>query len=114
MPNGIVRAVNRMPMEIEEDRVRHRCIVIFLGEMIGVHAVWPKVTVGRIITRLSRGNSPVVEVLAVNVDAHVLRRLIDLDKDGAVWPAAPLPKCYACKQRELALLEGTAPVGKLV
>jgi hypothetical protein len=77
----VEEAVDGVSVHVEEDRMRHRCIVPFLGQMVGVHAVRLKRPVGRVIARAAGRYRPNVALRAIDRDAHGLRVLVDIDRD---------------------------------
>ena len=80
----VEKAVDGVAIHVEEDRMRHRRIVPFLGQMVGVHAVRPKRAVRRVVTRAAGRYRPDVALRPVDSDAHGLRVLVDIDHDFGI------------------------------
>jgi len=73
--------VNGMAELGEEDGVRHRCVVEFLGEVVFLHPESPETAVRRLIGGQAAGHRPLVAIDAVDRDGHQLRVLVDGDGD---------------------------------
>src|SRR5690242_21549441 len=69
----VEEAVDGMAIHVEEDRVRHRRIVPFLGVMVSVHAVRLEVAAWRVIAGTTGRDRPDVTLRAVDRDRHLLR-----------------------------------------
>src|SRR5579862_8541119 len=65
----------------EEDRVRHRRVVEFLGVVVFLHAEGPEAAVRRLVRGIAGRNRPLIALGAVDRDGHQLRILVDEDGD---------------------------------
>src|ERR1700761_6884374 len=74
-------AVNRVSDLGEEDRVRHRRVVEFLGVVIFLHPEGLEGTVRRLVRGIAGRDRPLVALDAVDRDGHHLRILVDGDGD---------------------------------
>ena len=82
---GIEAAVDRVALRREEDRMRHRRVVPLLGEVVALHAEGFELAVRRVVLHASAGrNRPMVERPPVDLDGHLLDRLVDGDLDGGL------------------------------
>src|SRR5258708_30740243 len=75
------RAVNRVTFPGEEDRMRHRRSVEFVGEMVRLHPESAEGSVRRLVRRVAGRDRPVVALDAVDRDGHHLIVLVDGDGD---------------------------------
>ncbi|MHC2429531.1 hypothetical protein ACVIST_006276 [Bradyrhizobium elkanii] len=73
--------MNRVPDLGEEDRVRHRRVVEFLGIVILFHAEGAEAAVRRFARRDAGRDRPVIARDAVDRDGHLLVVLVDGDID---------------------------------
>ena len=76
-----IGAVDRMADLGEEDRVRHRRVVEFLGVVVFLHPEGAEAAARRLVGRNAGGDRPVVALDAVDRDGHLLRILVDGDGD---------------------------------
>src|SRR6202022_4275395 len=76
-----IGAVNGVADLGEENRVRHRRVVEFLGVVVFLHPEGAEVAVRRLVGRNAGGDRPVVVLDAVDRDGHLLRILVDGDGD---------------------------------
>ena len=76
-----IRAVDGVTDLGEEDRVRHRRVVEFLGVVILLHAEGAKRAVRRLARRDAGRHRPVIARDAVDGDGHLLIVLVDGDLD---------------------------------
>ena len=74
-------AMDRMPDLGEEDRMRHRRVVEFLGEVVGLHPEGAEGAVRSLVRRIAGRNRPFVSLDAVDRDGHHLIVLVDGDFD---------------------------------
>src|SRR5438270_2653288 len=65
----------------EEDRVRHRRVVEFLGVVVFLHPEGAEAAARRLVGRNAGGDRPVVALDAIDRDGHLLRILVDGDGD---------------------------------
>src|SRR5436309_14267818 len=65
----------------EEDRVRHRRVVEFLGVVVFRHPGGAEAAARRLVGRNAGGDRPVVALDAIDRDGHLLRILVDGDGD---------------------------------
>src|SRR5262249_29520535 len=68
----VEKAVNRVTVHIEEDRVRHWRIVPFLAVVVGVHAVRLEGAAWRVIAGAPGRDWPDVTLRAIDSDRHLL------------------------------------------
>jgi hypothetical protein len=66
---------------IEEDRVRHRRIVVLPREPAPRHGLRPKLAARRAVAAAAGRDRPIVSRSAVQTDRHALGRFVDLDHD---------------------------------
>ncbi len=76
-----VRAVDGVADLGEEDRVRHRRVIEFLGEVVFLHAEGAEAAVRRLARWNAGRNRPLIAHGAVDRDGHQLRILVDGDVD---------------------------------
>src|SRR5690242_21104269 len=79
----LVAAVDRIAA-VEEDRVRHGRIVVFLREPRSFHSLRPIGAAGGAVAGAAGGNDPAVPRRAVDRHRHLLRTLIDGDEDAGM------------------------------
>src|ERR1700682_4429137 len=65
----------------EEDRMRHRRVVEFLGVVVFLHAEGAEAAVRRLVRRIAGRDRPLVALDAVDRDGQQLRTLVDGDGD---------------------------------
>src|SRR4051794_27092647 len=83
-----VSAVNGMADLGEEDRVRHRRVVEFLGEVVFFHPEGPERAIRRLVRRVAGRDRPMIALHAVNRDGHQLFVLVNGDGDFGLSGAA--------------------------
>ena len=64
----VEKAVDGVTIQIEEDRMRHRRIVPFLGVMVGIHAVRFEAATRRVIAGPPGRDRPDVTLRAIDRD----------------------------------------------
>src|SRR6516225_4380333 len=84
----VEKAVNRVTVHIEEDRVRHWRIVAFLGVVVGVHAVRLEGAARRVVAGAPGRDWPDITLRTIDSDRHLLRALVDCDEDASLAGAA--------------------------
>src|SRR6266481_1088127 len=94
-----IGAVDRMADLGEEDRVRHRRVVEFLGVVVFLHAEGAEAAVRRLVRRKTGRDRPVVSLGAVDCDGHHLRILVDGDGDVGLRGAGGA-QYEACERNE--------------
>src|SRR5262245_8804835 len=72
----VEKAVNGVTLEIEEDRMRHRRIVPFLGVMVGVHAVRLERAARRGIAGPPGRDRPDIALRAIDRDRRALLSMV--------------------------------------
>src|SRR5258708_28660938 len=75
----------------EEERVRHRRVVEFLGVVVFLHAEGAEAAVRRLVGGNAGGYRPLIALDAVDRDGHQLRILVDGDGDFGL--------CRACGEQ---------------
>src|SRR5262245_4175827 len=95
----LVAAVDRIAA-VEEDRVRHGRVVVFLREPRSFHALGSIGAAGGAVAGAAGGHHPAVARHAVDGDRHPLRALVDGDEDiGAAAAMHAIAGSFAAQFR---------------
>src|SRR4051794_27440311 len=85
----LIAAMDGMALRGKEDRVRHRSVVPFPGEVVLLHSERAKRSTGGVVARTARRDFPIVTGLSIHPDHHSLRGFIDRnEKVGGSRPGA--------------------------
>lgn len=79
MPNGVGAVDGVSPFE--EDRPGHGGVVIFFGVVHPLKRVGTEDPVGRPVSSASGRDSPISDIVVIEIDPHSLPRFVDMDFD---------------------------------